>query len=86
MRQATARLIIEGAPIGPGILQVLTGDDHNKLHHIGHRLKALGTVIGLIMNESSFPAEVSDVLAHVGSTVDDIAQLADALVRTEETA
>lgn len=86
MRSATARLIIEGEPIGPGILQVLSTTDTNKLHHIGHRLRALGTVIGLLSTEETFHGETADVLAHIANTVDDIAQMADALVRSEVTA
>ncbi len=85
MQQAAARLIIEGAPLAPGILTILSQDDQGKLHHVAHRLRALGTVIGLLTDQATEANnfEGADVLAHIGNTVDDISQLADALVKRE---
>lgn len=83
MRPATARLIIEGGTLTPGILRVLSRSEGEKLQEIWGRLDRLSDVI-MVFKELERVEENPEflmMLTHIVDCIDDVATIAETFAK-----
>lgn len=91
MQQANARLIIEGGPLAPGILRVLTDTDETKLDEIYVRLRDLTALVEFAsegansdyFDERKAKLSLIRAIGHISTSLQDITAIAGGFVRKE---